>query len=341
MVGPPPQSWEVAAGHARAYVMAPGIWQLRLPLAWDDVPHVNAYVIEEDDGIVLVDCGSAGHPSLVDALDDAIALTGHAVSDVRLLVGTHTHSDHIGLAAHVIRESGCTFLMHGDTAHFYDAMRDPARIEAARARRATQEGVPVDLLGAFADVREETEGVLAATEPHRGLRDGDRVVTGVGEWTVLETPGHAPSHVCLAHQERRIIILGDLLAPVFSPWFDYGYTPDPVGEFLVSLDRVQAAGPFDLALPGHGRAIEDLPGALELHRRGVIERLQATLDAVRSGPAAAYVIATRVFGEPDTEMDAVWHTTEAICLLCHLRAQGLVVRGEADGGCFTYTPAQG
>ena len=32
------------------------------------------------------------------------------------------------------------------------------------------------------------------------------------------------------------MILGDLLAPVFAPWYDYGYSPDPVAEFLGSLE---------------------------------------------------------------------------------------------------------
>lgn len=254
MVGPPPQSWEVAPDRARAFPMAPGIWQLRLPLPWDEVPHVNAYVLEDADGVVLVDCGSAGHASHKGALTTALAAAGHELADVRLLVGTHTHSDHVGLAEWVKEESGATFAMHPDTAHFYDGTREPGRIGAARRRRALQEGVPEACLDAFGDPSEETEGVLAPVEPDRPLADGDIIASGAGPWTVVETPGHAPTHICLVQPDRRIVILGDLLAPVFAPWFDYGYSPDPVAEFLASLDRIERAGPFDLALPGHGRS---------------------------------------------------------------------------------------
>ncbi len=55
--------------------------------------------------------------------------------------------------------------MHPDTAHFYDATREPERIEAARRRRRAPEGVPEDDLADYGDVREETDGVLAPVEP--------------------------------------------------------------------------------------------------------------------------------------------------------------------------------
>ena len=335
MVGPPPTTWEVAPDRARAFPMAPDVWQLRLPLPWDTIRHVNAYAIEDGDVLVLVDCGSAGHPSHRDALTAALADAGYSLADVAVLVATHTHSDHVGLAAWVIEESGCEFRMHPDTAHFYDAMREPARIEAARGRRSRQEGVPEALLEHYRDVREETEGVLEPVEPHRPLAAGERI----GAWEVVETPGHAPSHVCLVERGRRIAILGDLLGPVFAPWYDYGYSPDPIAEFLGSLDRIEEAGPFDLALPGHGRPLEDVPGAIEAHRRGVAERLDATLDAVRAGPAGAYELTARVFPDLPSAEQGVWRMTEVMCCLRHLRLAGAVVRHENGGGLFTYTPA--
>jgi glyoxylase-like metal-dependent hydrolase (beta-lactamase superfamily II) len=298
------------------------------------IPHVNAYLLESEDGPVLVDCGSAGHPSTRPALVAAIEAAGRSIADVRTLVLTHAHSDHVGLARWVIDESGCEVCMHPDTAHFFDATREPARIEAARRRRAWQEGVPECDLPHFGDVREETEGVLEAVMPDRPLHDGDRI----GPWEVLETPGHAPSHISLVDRSRRLIILGDLLAPVFAPWFDYGYSADPIAEFLHSLDRVEALGPLALALPGHGRPLDDVPAIIEDHRRGVAERLDATLAAVRDGPTGAHGITARVFGTlPPIEM--VWRLTEIACYLRHLRLAGIVARDEDADGRFLYVQA--
>lgn len=322
MVGPPPDSWKVPPERARAFELAPGVWQLRLPLPWPLVPHVNAYWLAGER--VLVDCGSAGHPSHRASLSAALAIAGASVEDVRLLVGTHTHSDHIGLAEWVIEASGCDFLMHPDTAHFYDATREPERIDAARRRRARAEGVPEADLPAYGDVAEEVDGVLAATEPTRPIRDGDTI----GRWRVVETPGHAPTHVVLFDGEA--IILGDLLSPAFTPWFDYGYSNDPVAEFLESLDRVEALGPIGLALPGHGRALEDVPAIIAEHRDGVATRLEATVTAVGDGADCGHEISRRLFG--DLEPTAmVWRLTETMAYLRHLRLTGAIRRSEVDG----------
>jgi glyoxylase-like metal-dependent hydrolase (beta-lactamase superfamily II) len=210
-------------------------------------------------------------------------------------------------------------------------MREPQRIEAARRRRAREEGVPEDDLPFYGDVREETDGVLAPVDPDRPLRDGERV----GPWEVLETPGHAPSHISLVDRERGAVILGDLLAPVFAPWYDYGYTPDPVAEFLRSLDRVAALGPLGLALPGHGRALDDLPRIIEDHRRGVAGRLEATLDAVRAEQDGAFAITRRVFGDL-APIAMVWRVTEIACYLRHLRLAGVITREEDARGYFRY-----
>jgi glyoxylase-like metal-dependent hydrolase (beta-lactamase superfamily II) len=336
MVGPPPESWAVEPSDAKAYELAPGLWSFRLPLAWDGISAVNAFAIERDDGIALVDCGTAGHPSCAEALRVAVEQTGYKLEDVSMLVGTHTHSDHVGLAQWVKELSGAEFWMHPDTAHFYDGTREPERIRAAREHRARQEGVPEDELGWYGDVREETEGVLAAVPPDHDLVAGVRLDSKLGEWETIETPGHCPSHVCLVQRDRGLIILGDLVAAAFSPWYDYGYSPDPVAEFLAALDTIAALDSPGLALPGHGRPISDLPGAIELHRRGVAERLEQTRAAIAAGPAGASVLTPRVFGEPDSGETAVWKMTELVCYLRHLRLAGEVVRDEDGDGKFIY-----
>lgn len=337
MAGPTPTSWEVDPGRARAYAVAPRVWQLRLPLAWIGTPHVNAYVLERDDGIVLVDCGSAGHETNQEALRQALAGAGYTPADVRVLACTHAHSDHFGLAEWVIAESSCEFLMHPKTDVFYDGMREPARIEAARRARAVREGVPERWLDDFADVSEEAYGAIAPTAPTGPLREGTTITAAGTEWTVLETPGHAPNHVSLVAPEAGLVIAGDLVAPVFVPWWDYGYSADPVGEFLASLELLDALGPVHLALPGHGRAIADLPPVLAAHREGTLARLDATRAAVAAGPASGWEIASRVTADLREPGDP-WYFHQVgltICCLLHLRRMGEVTRRE-ESGAYRY-----
>ena len=71
--------------------------------------------------------------------------------------------------------------------------------------------------------------------------------------------------MCLWQPERRLLISGDHLLGRVSPYYDYGHTPDPAGEFLTSLDRVEALD-ARLCLPGHGRTFVDVQGHIAANR---------------------------------------------------------------------------
>jgi glyoxylase-like metal-dependent hydrolase (beta-lactamase superfamily II) len=152
---------------------------------------------------------------------------------------------------------------------------------------------------------------------------------------VLETPGHCPSHVALIQRDRGLAITGDTLCTIFVPWFDYGYSPDPVAEFIASLDRLEALGGLEVALPGHGRPLEDVPASIEAHRDGVAARLTETVAAIQAGPAGAYTLTRRIFSDPVSEPKTVWQMAEIVCYLRHLRMTGTIVR-EVQGGQFSY-----
>jgi glyoxylase-like metal-dependent hydrolase (beta-lactamase superfamily II) len=313
---------------------------LRLPLSWPGIPAVNAYALARlDGGITLVDCGGGGDPSCHAALEAALAAIGHAVEDVRSVVLTHYHSDHAGALQWLVRRAGCEVVGHPAYAHFTDPAERPAEIGTARWRRAKAEGVPDAALDAFADTREETDGIDAPVHPDRPLREGDLLESTLGTWRVLETPGHCPSHLCLHEAASRTLIVGDLLSHEFHPWFDYGYSPDPVIETLSSLDRVRALGELSLVLPGHGRALDDAPALIEMHQFGLAERLQAVRSAVRAGAHTGLEITYAVFGPDITDFDAVWRLTEILCYLRHDRLCGRIRRQLDDDGRFRYEPA--
>ena len=155
--------------------------------------------------------------------------------------------------------------------------------------------------------------------------------TDLGPWTVHETPGHAPSHVCLFAPSRRLLISGDHLLGRVSIYFDYGYSPDPAGEFLESLDRVEALD-ARLCLPGHGRTFTDVQAHIVANRELAHERLGRVLAAVSSEPLTAFAVVPLVYGEALNEMNVNWWLSETLCYLTHLEAEGRVRRlaGEAD-----------
>ena len=149
--------------------VVPGIWRLRLPLPWPGVPHCNAYAVAAGDGVVLFDCG-LHEPGSLAQLERAMEQVGLHLSDVRLLVCTHAHSDHYGQAASVVDASGCELWMHPADAHMRASLEDPEARLARRFEVARQSGVPLEPLRAWSAVaRERGSGIARLVEPDREL----------------------------------------------------------------------------------------------------------------------------------------------------------------------------
>jgi glyoxylase-like metal-dependent hydrolase (beta-lactamase superfamily II) len=292
----------------------PGIWRLRLPLPWPGVPHCNAYALAAGDGVVLVDTGMH-EPGSFGHLERALEQVGLRLEVVRLVVCTHAHSDHYGQAAPIVERAGCELWMHPDHAHTTGSATDPERALERRLEVARQSGVPEEPLREWAESRRgQGPSVAGIVEPARDLVTGVEVETDLGTWQVHETPGHAPSHVCLFQPERRLLISGDHLLGRVSPYYDYGWTPDPAGEFLTSLDVVDRLD-ARLCLSGHGRPFADVRAHVDANRAAVHA-------AIREGPATAYEIVPRVYGRELTPVTAAWWLSETLSYLRHLEVTG-------------------
>ena len=317
----PTRSREVGRGER----VIPGIWRLRLPLSLPGVPHCNAWALAAGDGIVLVDTGMH-EPGSMAHLERALDQAGLRVEHIRLIALTHAHVDHCGQAPPLAERSGAEVWLHPNHQHAATASDDPERALARRVEIAHQSGVPEAPLRRWIEQRRgQGTGQAGELRADRPLVDGVRIATDLGEWQVVETPGHAPSHVCLHQPERRLLISGDHLLGRISLFFEYGYTPDPVGEFLASLDRAEGLD-ARLALSGHGRPFTDVPGHIAANRRLVAERLGAVRRALAGAPRTPYEVAREVYGELFTDAMAGWLLTKTLCWLTHLEHEGLAVR---------------
>src|SRR5499427_7739258 len=69
----------------------------------------NAFLIEGDDGLTLID---AGFPDKETAVFGAIRRLGRSADQLRHLIFTHGHPDHIGSAAAIVRKTGARTYMH-------------------------------------------------------------------------------------------------------------------------------------------------------------------------------------------------------------------------------------
>jgi glyoxylase-like metal-dependent hydrolase (beta-lactamase superfamily II) len=318
----PTRSREVGRGEK----VVPGIWRLRLPLPWPGVPHCNAWALASGSGIVLVDTGMH-EPGSMAHLDRALDQAGLSIEHVRLIVCTHAHVDHCGQAPPIAERAGCQVWMHRNHAHHTAAADDPEQVLARRVVVAHQSGVPADAVTRWLERRRSVGSGQAGTlHIDRELAEGDTVDTDLGTWQVMETPGHAPSHICLFQPERRLLISGDHLLGRVSLYFDAGHTPDPVAEFVDSLGKVERLD-ARLALSGHGRPFTDIAGHVAANRALVEQRLTSLQAELEQGPRTAYELAQAVYGDRFTDVTVNWLMSKTLSYLTHLERRGLARRG--------------
>jgi glyoxylase-like metal-dependent hydrolase (beta-lactamase superfamily II) len=163
---------------------------------------VNWYLVEADDGLTIVD---AGVPRSWDSLHRVLELIGRDASEIRALVLTHAHFDHIGFAERARTELGIPVLVHENDAPL---ARKPLQYTHERARSRyllTQPGGLPHVLG-----------FLAARAfwppPVREVRAFSGGVLDVpGSPRVVFTPGHTVGHCALHFPDRDAVIAGDAL----------------------------------------------------------------------------------------------------------------------------------
>lgn len=211
--------------------------------------HVNCYVIEDDDGVTLVD---AGLPSMWPMVGELLAQRGRRPEEVRALVLTHGHFDHVGFARRAQREWGVPVLVHtGDerlAAH-------PYRYTPQRNRFLYPLAHPrsLPLIGGMALAGALTVQGVADTQT---LRAGEPAPVP-GRPVVIHTPGHTDGHCILHLPERDTVISADALVTLDpytgrrGPQIVASAATKDTRQALASLEAIAATGARTV-LPGHG-----------------------------------------------------------------------------------------
>lgn len=319
----------------------PDLWSIPLPNKESGIRYVLAYAFVHDGGVTVVDPGWRDRDSW-DALAEGLARFGRSIADVRSIVVTHFHPDHLGLADLVAEKSGARVLMHRAELPCLPGSLERAMAETEPFLR--EHGLPVPEIEHF---QRDPEGLGSFAE----LRPPDGFVED-GEWLdipgrrvqAIRTAGHTPGHLCLHLPDERVLLTGDHLLPRITPnisAFPNSGT-DPLGDYLASLRRTAELDVHEV-LPAHEyrfAGMADRIGVIQRHHEDREAELCDILAAA-PGPVTASEVSrllswSRPFDEIAIEMRRS-ALAEALAHLVFLAGRQRVVRADRVPGEARWT----
>jgi glyoxylase-like metal-dependent hydrolase (beta-lactamase superfamily II) len=281
-----------------------GIHRLAIPTPFQ-VGRINAYLIE-DSPLTLLDSGPNSAKAL-DELEQALAARGHSIEDIELLIVSHQHIDHFGLASILARRSGAEVAALERLAPFLASFGEQAELDDLFAERLMlRHGIPADVVTVLRTVSASFRAWGSAVEVTRTLSDGEELRLRDRTLHVMHRPGHSPSDTVFLDQSHSILLAADhlikhissnpLLARPLGAGPDFsGPRPQALVTYIASLEQTRAM-PLSLVLPGHGEPIADhvklIDERLRLHRRRA-EKIHAL---IASEPRTAHEIAQELWG---------------------------------------------
>lgn len=200
-----------------------------------DCGRVNAFLVEDDDALTLVD---AGTPGCADAIRTVVRDQGYTIRDLDRVLLTHYDVDHVGALAKLTPALD-------------------AQLVASRHAAMTLTGEQSPPLTNHKGLIQRVSGALISTPdlPVVHVEDG----APVGSFTAYHTPGHTPGHVVYVSERLDVAFLGDLVVEsdrdlVPSRWV-MSYDTGTVRRSIETLAGQVAY--FEYACLGHGGPVAD------------------------------------------------------------------------------------
>ncbi len=314
--------------------IADDVWRITLPLPFR-LRAVHLYLVCGSDGYTLIDAG-LDTPAARESFDAALAQIGITPAQITRLYVTHMHPDHIGLSGRHALSGAQAYIMReeerraryvwGESPLEWAAYLQSHGMPDAAAALATQ---------AAADLR----ACVTLPSAFASIEDGDVVPVGDRSVRIVWTPGHSDFHYMLVDDDTKTIFAGDHLLPTITP--NIGLypecRPDPLGDYLTSLARLDREGVYRV-LPAHGEPYIDLPARIAQLKAHHDTRLAGAMERVTRAGAdgvTAYDVLRHFWGDALSAHEVRFALVEIAAHLEYLRLREHLAR-DSDGSIFRY-----
>jgi glyoxylase-like metal-dependent hydrolase (beta-lactamase superfamily II) len=316
--------------------VAPGVLQLTLPLPWE-LKSVNIHVVKLSDGWMLVDAGIATDECFA-VLEQGLASRGIGWSDLRILLLTHMHPDHVGLAERILAVSGARLYMHRSDAGHLASLASGMKVSPWFQQAMIEAGVPGDLqekiLKSFAMMGRN----FSVLSPDVSLEGGETIPVDGDVLEVIWTPGHSAGHVCLYSPAHRYLISGDHLLNGITPNISWHPDHDTLGEYLSSLEKLTHYE-IDTVLPSHGRPFDDHRGWIRDTAAHHADRCREIREAMARGDRTAHQMVASLWSKSLSPFHHQFAVLETLAHLEYMRRKGELRTETGPAGERSWLPA--
>ncbi|HEX6752813.1 MAG TPA: MBL fold metallo-hydrolase [Solirubrobacterales bacterium] len=277
-----------------------GIHCLRIPTPFA-VGRVNCYLIE-DEPLTLVDTGPNSGKAL-DELESQLAEHDHSIDELELLIVTHQHIDHLGLAEIVVQRSGAEVAALGVAADRLANFDEDAEAEDRFAvELMLRNGIPEEVTAALRSVSRSFRAWGSQVKVTKPLADGETVAFRDRTLEAIHRPGHSPSDTIFWDEERKILIAADHLIahissnPLISPPLDGSKErPQALATYVESMRKTRGM-PAEIVLSGHGEPITDHVALIDSRIAGHDRRKEKIYKLIAEQTRSGYELAQAIWG---------------------------------------------
>lgn len=237
-----------------------GISQITLPTPFLVGP-VNLYLCEYNGTLTLVDVGPKTEEAW-NCFQRELKGLGYRPEDIDQIILTHHHPDHIGMLEYFTH----SYHLAGHWKNDPWLTQDPQfllDLDQFYTKLYKSLGVPERYV---ATIRKENQMFLkfsSKAKLDQYLKDGDGI-NGMFGWKVIETPGHAQSHIVLFNEETGIMLGGDHLikdissnAIIEGPYGNETERPQTLLQYRDSMEKCLHL-PISAVYSGHGDSIDNV-----------------------------------------------------------------------------------
>jgi glyoxylase-like metal-dependent hydrolase (beta-lactamase superfamily II) len=229
----------------------PGLYQMSLTLSGFDPGSVNSYLIKTSSGLTAIDTGW-DLPEALDSFYSQLSEIGAKISDIKEVILTHFHIDHMGLIPRLKQNRNVKVYLH------------EKELELMKIRYTGRDNF-LPLTDAFLQTHGFPASELTPPEfqlpmpdhmdsivPDVLLHGGEEIWVGDYLFKIINTPGHTPGHVALFEAKNKFLISGDMLLPSIATnaAFHVQHIDYPLQKYVESLKTLRKLD-FDTVLPGH------------------------------------------------------------------------------------------